>query len=158
MKRLLIVSLMGLVLAGCDSADKHISITEKYGDNKGQTVIVDVSHFPDYVSVAGRRLYPDSQLPVSGANTQIADYEFTKQVKGKGDDFSTTFYRVNIMRCESDCILHAFDWMNQKDGGSTEWRTFRGKINYAQYSIFNSADFGNSKAGAFISGEVKGWD
>lgn len=119
---------------------------------------MDVSHFPDYVSVSGQRLYPDSQVPVSGENAEIADYVFAKQVNGKGDDFSTTFYCVNIMRCESDCISQAFGWMNQKDGGSTAWRVFKNEINYVEYSVVDSADFGYDKVGTIIAGRVKGWN
>ncbi|AYA11481.1 hypothetical protein [Enterobacter roggenkampii] len=157
MKRLLILVVMAGLLSGCDNSDKHISVTSDAEANKGESIIIDVSHFPDYVGVNGKRIYPDTNNPVSDAGTSNAIYNFQRVTPdGRGSIFSTFEY-VHIMRCESDCITPAYNWMMQKDGGSTAWRTITGAINYAMYDIYDSAYQDTSNSISY-AGEVKGWN
>ncbi|MGG7915601.1 hypothetical protein PGN80_13155 [Klebsiella aerogenes] len=152
------LAVIGVALAGCDNSDKRIVITDSPVTNKAfaASVIVDVSHFPDYVSVGGKRLYPDKDFPVDGANTEIAFYEFSKEESDGNDSILSTFTRVKLARCESGCVKQGLGWLTQKDFKPvTAWRTATGEINYAQYSV---VDLANYNAATVISGEVKGWN
>ncbi|MDK4745994.1 hypothetical protein QOY93_11560 [Leclercia adecarboxylata] len=160
MQLIKIIPLMALVglLSACDSSDDYVTFTSDFGASKGQSVIVNVSHFPDYITVGGERVYPDKQNAVSGQGSGIAMYEFSKTTD-KSDDYTTRniFIDVKLMRAESNNLKMALGWIEQPDKEYiTAYRTLIGAINYGSYSY---QDITNStyNESVVIDGEAKGW-
>lgn len=60
MKKLIAALTVCFVLSGCKNVVQHIVVNSLDSNKNESSVIVNVSHLTDYVSVNGKRLYPDS--------------------------------------------------------------------------------------------------
>lgn len=151
MNRLTVVALMGLALTGCDNSSDYVQIQD--GD---KSQIVNVTHFPEYVSVNGERVYPDKDGAVDSAGSEMAMYEFAKQKDNGG--WSTTFTNVKLSRCESGCVSGALGWITSesKPQWVTAWRVLTGKAYFGEYS-HNTINGASADDVNVLSGQIKGW-
>lgn len=151
MKRLLVVALMGLALTGCDNSSDYVQIQD--GD---KSQIINITHFPEYVSVNGVRIYPDKDGAIDSAGSSMSMYEFAKQKDNGG--WSTTFTNVKLSRCESDCVSTAWGWIVDEHTPQlvTAWRVLTGKAYFGEYSN-NTINGASADDVNVLSGQVKGW-
>lgn len=144
---------MGLALTGCDKSEDYIVIQD-HDKAVNSSVIVNVKHFPEYVSVNGVHLHPDDN-PVSGAGTDNAMYEF--KVELKTDDYSYHSLVAQLMRDETHNPISGIGWITEQKTDKQPviaWRESVGKFYYGTYSDYQS----NVKDTPVIIGYVKGWD
>ncbi|HCT9982788.1 TPA: hypothetical protein OUD88_002878 [Enterobacter hormaechei] len=98
MKKIFVLGLIALALSGCDNSPEHKFIT--CSDNNNNSVIVDVVAFPEYVTVNGKRLYPDESMPIYGVGN-IDVHNFIKEKTGKGDDLSYNKIEMDLQKPRS---------------------------------------------------------
>jgi len=78
MKRFIWLVMAAMTLSACDSSptDKMITCLD-HGRNAAIGAAVDITHFPAYVVVNGKRLYPDETLAVDDMGS-VTIYSFSK--------------------------------------------------------------------------------
>ena len=84
MKKLLLVALAALALSGCDNApaSKMITCLDSSDNNMQMGAAIDMASFPAFITVNGKRLYPDETIAVNNMGN-ITMYDFSKH---KSDD------------------------------------------------------------------------
>ena len=79
MKKYLLVALAALALSGCDNApaNKIFTCMDSAKESMQFGFSVDMSAFPAYVTLSGKRLYPDETIAVNNMSN-VTMYSFTK--------------------------------------------------------------------------------